>query len=187
MKKSSRYGLTQYVSIKVLLTKKNHHVQQMSSVYCNASTTRVFLNTDVDFPQLWDSRWGDFVTKQPTTARQALMRVLDASYWTRFWVMQEIIASNHVTVNVSPAKLWIGRISSYSAERWRKAWARWPPVAEQRQNYKSSQRVELPNWIHTVSYLNTNTTWRSFEEASKNGEHGRLVGTPRCLWPKALS
>ncbi len=83
---------------------KNHQVQQMWSVYFNASTTRVFLNTDMNCPEFWDWRWGELVTRRILIAKQALMKVLDASYWTRLWVIQEIIASNAITVQISPSE-----------------------------------------------------------------------------------
>ena len=83
---------------------KNEQVQQMWVVYCNAATTRVFLNTDVDCPKLWDERWSYLVDRRTLIARQAVTKVLEASYWTRLWVVQEIIASDEIIVHVSASK-----------------------------------------------------------------------------------
>ena len=83
---------------------KNHQVQQMWSIFNNASTTRVFLDTDVNCPELWDWRHSDLISITLSVSAQAMMKILNARYWTRLWIVQEIIASENIIIHISAYK-----------------------------------------------------------------------------------
>ena len=81
-------------------TEKNHQVQQMWEVYSKAHGTHVFLNAGLSSSQL--DEW----TGPNSLTLETQKKILDSTYWTRLWIVQEIIASRFIMIHVSGDNFW---------------------------------------------------------------------------------
>ena len=85
---------------------KNHQVQQMRKIYRGSRTTRLWLgqgDLEVDNFLSWTStytRTGQFYPA-PSTVMKGLNSILDKQYWTRLWIVQEVVLSPEIQVYVS--------------------------------------------------------------------------------------
>lgn len=81
-------------------TEKNHQVQKMSVIYLSSRRTRIWLGAgsshlyDLDIPD-WDVQG----LERPSFMPDGLSAILNLDYWTRLWIVQEVILSSAVIVH----------------------------------------------------------------------------------------
>ncbi|RBR24704.1 uncharacterized protein FIESC28_02477 [Fusarium coffeatum] len=91
-------------------TEKGHQVQSMAKIYAKATRVIVWLGTATpDIEQaLEDIRIAGFAAKQtimPTINENAVLKLLEAAWFRRVWVLQEVAAARHIVVKCGHAEI----------------------------------------------------------------------------------
>lgn len=88
-------------------SERSHQVQLMSRIYSSARSTRTWLGKDLqdvahlmkEFGDTGSVLWSGTMSQRQTNAVELLDSLLNHRYWTRTWILQEVVLAREVTVH----------------------------------------------------------------------------------------